>query len=90
MNGSGDTPSKESWMRRDTVVFVLVLLGVACHSLKAPALVVTIGFDEKKQETVTFGRSEKDVFASRSDEPGAAKLDASGLDEVIKALDALK
>jgi hypothetical protein len=62
----------------------------AHSSLKTPALVVTIGFDEKKQETVTFGRSEKDVFASRSDEPGAAKLDASGLDEVIKALDGLK
>ncbi|HET9358274.1 MAG TPA: DUF4340 domain-containing protein [Vicinamibacterales bacterium] len=59
-------------------------------SLKTPALVVTIGFDEKKQETVTFGRSQKDVYASRSDEPGAAKLEASGLDEVIKALDALK
>lgn len=59
-------------------------------SLKKPALVVSISFDEKKQETVTFGRSEKDVYASRSDEPGAAKLEASGLDEVIKALDALK
>ncbi|HET9383672.1 MAG TPA: DUF4340 domain-containing protein [Gemmatimonadales bacterium] len=62
----------------------------AHSSLKKPALVVSISFDEKKQETVTFGRSEKDVFASRSDEPGAAKLEASGLDEVIKALDALK
>jgi hypothetical protein len=62
----------------------------AHSSLKKPALVVTISFDEKKQETVTFGRSEKDVYASRSDEPGAAKLEASGLDEVIKALDALK
>jgi hypothetical protein len=61
----------------------------AHSSLKKPALVVTISFDEKKQETVTFGRSEKDVYASRSDEPGAAKLEASGLDEVIKALDAL-
>jgi hypothetical protein len=59
-------------------------------SLKKPALVVTVSFDEKRQETVTFGRSEKDVFASRSDEPGAAKLDGTGLDDVMKALDALK
>lgn len=62
----------------------------AHSSLKTPALVVTISFDEKKQETVTFGRSQKDVYASRSDEPGAAKLEASGLDEVVKALEALK
>ena len=62
----------------------------AHSSLKTPALVVTISFDEKKQEKVTFGRSQKDVYASRSDEPGAAKLEASGLDEVMKALEALK
>lgn len=62
----------------------------AHSSLETPALVVTISFDEKKQETVTFGRSQKDVYASRSDEPGAAKLEASGLDEVMKAMDALK
>ena len=59
-------------------------------SLKSPALVVTLTFDEKKQETVTFARSGTDVFASRSDEPGAAKLDAVGLDDVMKAMDALK
>jgi len=59
-------------------------------SLTAPALVVTLSFDEKKQDVVTFARSGADVFASRSDEPGTAKLDAAGLDEVMKALDALK
>lgn len=59
-------------------------------SLKTPALVVTVSFDEKKQETVTFGRSGADVFASRSDEPGTATVEASGLDDVMKALDAVK
>jgi len=39
---------------------------------------------------VTFARSGADAFASRSDEPGAAKLDATGLDDVMKALDAVK
>ena len=59
-------------------------------SLKMPALAVTVLFDDKKTETVTFGRAGSDVFASRPDEPGAARLDAAGLDEAIKALDALK
>ena len=31
-----------------------------------------------------------DVYASRPDEPGSAKLDAAPFDEAIKALDALK
>ena len=52
--------------------------------------VVTATFDGKKMETVNFARVGSDVFASRSDEPGAAKLEASGLDEATKALDAIK
>jgi hypothetical protein len=59
-------------------------------SLKAPALVVTVHFGENKQETVSIGRSGTDVFASRSDEPGAAKVDGTGLDDVMKAIDEVK
>ena len=59
-------------------------------SLKAPALVVTVHFGENKQETVTIGRSGMDVFASRSDEPGTAKVDGTGLDDVMKAIDEVK
>jgi hypothetical protein len=58
-------------------------------SLKSPALVVTVQFGEGKQETVTFGRSGTDVFANRSDEPGTAKVDGTGLDDVMKAIDAV-
>jgi hypothetical protein len=58
--------------------------------LKTPALVVTITFDDKKQETVTLVRSGMDVFAARKDEPGSAKLMAAGLDDVMKALDSMK
>jgi hypothetical protein len=39
---------------------------------------------------VTFGRTDTDAFAARSDEPGAARIDAMGLDESLKAIDALK
>ena len=59
-------------------------------SLKNPALVVTFKFADNKTETVTFGRAGANVFASRADEPGAAKLDAAGLDDAMKALDAVK
>jgi hypothetical protein len=59
-------------------------------SLKNPALVVTFKFADNKTETVTFGRAGANVFASRADEPGAAKLDAAPLDEAMKALDAVK
>jgi uncharacterized protein DUF4340 len=59
-------------------------------ALNSPALVVTVNFGENKQETVTFGRSGTDVFASRSDEPGTAKVEGSGLDDVMKAIDAVK
>ena len=59
-------------------------------SLKTPALVVTLKFGDNKTETVTFGRADKDVYAGRNGEPGSAKLDASGLDEAMKALDAVK
>lgn len=58
-------------------------------SLKMPSLTVVAQFDNRS-ETVTFGRAGTDVFAGRTDEPGSAKLEASGLDDVTKALDALK
>lgn len=59
-------------------------------SLKMPALVVTIRFTDNKTETVTFGRSGADVFARRGDEPGSAKVEGTGLDDALKALDAVK
>ena len=59
--------------------------------LEAPVLTVSARFDEsKKQERVAFGRVGSDVFASRGDEPDAARLTGANLDEVLKALDAVK
>ena len=59
-------------------------------SLKSPALVATVHFGENKQETVTIGRSGTDVYASRSDEPGTAKVDTTAMDDVMKAIDEVK
>ena len=59
--------------------------------LDAPAVTVKATFDGgKKSETVTIGRVAAEVFGGRSDEPGAARLDATQLDETLKALDAFK
>jgi hypothetical protein len=58
--------------------------------LQSPALVVDAKFDDgKKQEKVTFGKIGSDAFASRADDPGAAKIEAEKLDEAIKTLDEL-
>jgi hypothetical protein len=59
-------------------------------SLKMPVLTVTMQFNDNRTETVTFGRAGADIFAARGDEPGAAKVEGMGLDEAMKALDAVK
>lgn len=59
--------------------------------LDAPEVTVTVKFDSgQKQEKVTFGRKGTAAFARREGEATAAKIDASALDGIIKALDALK
>lgn len=63
----------------------------AAHaSLKAPVITAIVRFDENKTETVSFGRSGNEVFASRADEAGSARVDATAFDEALKAVDAMK
>ena len=59
-------------------------------ALKNPALVITVRYDDNKTEQVTFARSANDVVASRSDEPGSAKVQAASFDEMFKGIDAMK
>ncbi len=59
--------------------------------LDAPALIVAVRFDDgKKEETVTFGRAGGDAHAAMAGQPGAAKLDATEFDEMLKAFEAIK
>jgi hypothetical protein len=59
--------------------------------IDAPAAVVLARFDDgKKEERVTFGKVGADVFAVRTGEPGAAKVDGAKFDEAMKALDTIK
>ncbi len=63
----------------------------ATKALAKPELSIVIKFDEgKKEDRVAFARSGADAFASRAGEPGAAKVQASTLDSIIKALQELK
>jgi hypothetical protein len=44
----------------------------------------------KRDEKVTFARSGSDAFAARAGEPGAAKVDATALEGIVKALEEIK
>ena len=58
--------------------------------LDKPELTVSFTYDEGKQEHVSFARSGGTAYAQRSGGTGAAKIDASALDAIIKALEGLK
>jgi hypothetical protein len=59
--------------------------------LDKPEMSIAIKFDEGRQEErVTIGRVGADAYAARAGELGAAKIDASALDNTIKALGELK
>ncbi|MGH7129034.1 MAG: DUF4340 domain-containing protein, partial [Planctomycetaceae bacterium] len=56
--------------------------------LDKPALTVSASYDGGKFERVRLAKA-AEAFAAREGEPGAAKLDATAFDEVVKALDAV-
>jgi hypothetical protein len=59
--------------------------------LDKPELSVTIKFDEgKREEKVALARSGSDGYAARTGEPGAAKVDIAAIENIVKALEALK
>ena len=59
--------------------------------LDAPELTATVASDEgKRQEKVAFARSGSDGFALRTGEPGAARVDIAAIENIVKALEALK
>jgi hypothetical protein len=56
-----------------------------------PLIVVTIKSDEgKREEKVTFAKVGDEAYAARAGEPGAAKIDAGMIDNIIKSLDDIK
>ena len=91
-NGAGksvDSAKIEDLLAKTTALRADSFEAGSNPALKMPGLVVTIKFGDR-METVSFARQGTDVFAARADEPGTAKLASPPMDDVIKALDALK
>ena len=64
---------------------------IAGTGLDAPELTVGVKYEDgQKQEKVSFARKGSDVYARREGDASAAKIDASQLDAIEKALDAVK
>jgi hypothetical protein len=85
-----DTPKVDDVLTRLTGIRAQSFTATRHASLNTPALTATVRFEPGTTETVSFGRSGSDVFAGRPDEPGAATLEATAFDEMMKALDAVK
>jgi len=85
-----DTAKVEDVLTRFSNLQAQAFQPAAHASLKSPVLTAVVRFDENKTETVSFGRSGSEVFASRADEPGSARVDTSAFDEAMKAVDAMK
>jgi hypothetical protein len=58
--------------------------------LDKPELSLTFKYDEGKEERVAFARTKDGAYASRAGSPGAAKVDASIIDAIVKALEDVK
>lgn len=84
-----DSTKAEDLLSKVTALRADSFESAANPALKSPALTVNLQFDEKKAEQVALSRAGSDVVASRSDEPGTAKLTAAAFDDVLKALDDL-
>jgi len=58
--------------------------------LDKPELTVAFKYDEGKDERVSFARAKDGAYATRAGAPGAAKVDASVIDSIVKALGEVK
>ena len=58
--------------------------------LDKPELSVALKYDESKEERVTFARTGGSAFASRAGSSGAARIEPSVIDAIVKALEDLK
>lgn len=64
---------------------------IAGTGLESPELTVSVKYEDgQKQEKVSFARKGTDAYAQRQGDASAAKIDASQLDAIGKAIDALK
>ncbi len=62
----------------------------AMTGLDKPELSLTFKYDEGKDERVAFARTKDGAYASRTGSPGAAKVDATVIDTIVKAFEDVK
>lgn len=63
----------------------------ASKVLAKPEMTAAVKFDEgKKEDRVTFAKAGSEAYAARAGEPGAARIDVSTFDSIVKALQELK
>ena len=56
--------------------------------LDSPAATIVVKFEDgKKEDRVLLGKGGADAFASRPDDPGAAKIDPTKLDDALTSID---
>ena len=55
--------------------------------LDNPVMSVRAKFEDTKEDAASFGKAGNDVYAAHPGEPGAAKVDTTDFDDVLKALD---
>ena len=58
--------------------------------LDKPELTVSLKSDDGKEERVTFAKGADGAYAARGGTPGAARIDASLIDTIVKALEDVK
>lgn len=59
--------------------------------INSPIATITVKFDDgKKEEQVRFGGTGPDIFAFRSDQPGAMKVEMGKFDADVKKLDSIQ
>lgn len=58
--------------------------------LDKPELSLAFKYDEGKEERVAFARTKDGAYASRAGSPGAAKVEASVIDAIVKAFEDVK
>lgn len=63
---------------------------IAGTGLETPEVTISIAYEDgAKHEKVAFARKGTDAFARRDGDAAAAKIDATALDEILKAIDGL-
>jgi len=65
--------------------------GKTATGLETPEVTIAVAFEDgQKHEKVAFARKGTDAFARRDGDATAAKIDATALDGILKALDGLR